>query len=245
MSRSNPSQNLRSPASCRWEWKGGEGDLQWYDKDAQENVEEKLPFTFLLLDRTACVTGYSEPKGSGMYSNEVRDTKTQPLIVKWQRSGMGTVAEGLWDDIKEKVKGNSGKFALNLWVAYKTKEGFGVGVVKVSGCALGPWIEFEKKAGKAIYEKAIMVSRGEQEGKAIKYFPPVFGLKDVKDETNAAAQRLDVELQEYLSVYFARPTKARVEAAAAHAEESQGEPEGAPADAEPEADPAVDEDVPF
>lgn len=244
MSRSNPQANIQNPAACRWEWKGGEGVLQWYDKEKQGNVTEKLPFTCLLLDRTAAVTGYSEPKGSGMYSNEVRDTKTQPLVVRWQKKGMGLVAEGLWQDIKEKVKGNSGKFALNLWVAFKDADGFKIGVIKASGCALGPWIEFEQKAGKAIYEKAFTVSRGEQEGKAIKFYPPIFGLKDVKEETNAAAKVLDAELQEYLTAYFARPTAARAEVSAQQAEEQQAEPDGQPGDQEPES-PIADEDVPF
>ena len=79
MSRSNPYQNTPSPAACRWEWKGGEGILQWYSKETKENITEKLPMTFLMLDRTASVTGYSEPRESGMYSNEVKDTLTQPL----------------------------------------------------------------------------------------------------------------------------------------------------------------------
>ena len=244
MSRSNPYQNTPSPAICRWEWKGGEGILQWYDKEAKENITEKLPFVFLMLDRTASVTGYSEPRESGMYSNEVKDTLTQPLIVKWQKKGLGTLAEGLWQDIKDKVKANSGKYAINCWVAFRDDGMLKIGVVKMSGCALGPWIEFEQEVGADLYKKAVVMTAGEQEGKAIKYHPPVFALKDAKPETDAEAKALDAELQKYFESYFSRPTAARTEAPA---HEPEGEPSGEPGNAEPgEPEPTSEgDDVPF
>lgn len=239
MSRSAPYTHTPSPSCCRWNWKGGTGQLQWYDKNAKEDVIEHLPFSFLVLDRTATVVGYSKPKNTGMWSNEVKDTLSQPLVVRWQNRAMGKVAEGLWTDIKDRVKANSGKFCVNVWAAFRDPgdQLLKIGVIQMSGCALGPWIEFENTAGVDLYKQAVTINAGVETGDAIKFIPPVFALKPTKPETDAEALALDKKLQEWFTSYFAKPTTARDGA------QEQHEAEPPPTDEQPS--PEEEDRVPF
>ena len=82
MSRSNPSVNAPNPAARWYEWNGETGTVRYYDKEAKKNIDVPLPFTFLLLDELACVKGWHDPSQSGIYSNEVRDTTKDKLLVK-------------------------------------------------------------------------------------------------------------------------------------------------------------------
>ena len=215
MPRTAPHNNTPNPAVCRWKWKGKEGQLLWYDKAAKEEIEEQLPFVCLLLTRTASVTGYSRPRKSGMYSNDVQDTLAQPFVVRWQSKGLGTVAEGLWQDIKDKVKANGGKFAVNLYVAFRDPADkiLKIGCVQASGCALGPWIEFENTFNDDLYTKAIVITPGSKDVSGdVEFVPPAFALKDTKKETDDEAGVLQKQVNEWLDAYFARPTTTRPDA---------------------------------
>lgn len=264
MSLSRPSNRTPNPATRHFEWKGKDGHLQYYDKEAKENVIVKLPFKFLLLDRLATVTGYNKKLKSGIYSNEVRDTRSDPFIVKVFSGGIA--AEGVWAEIKDKVTSRAmgGCFASNCYIAFRDGKELALGALKLSGCALGPWFEFEKlhrktvanpfaPDGKRIEElhaKAIVINKGKpnEEGE-IAFVPPLFSLVDKTAETHAAAMKLDDELQEYLDGYFARTHVARVEtdpAEAAQLDTPEDEPQTAPAEdaGEPEWEIPSD-DVPF
>ena len=77
MSRSNPNTGSSNP-STRWhEWAGDKGILKYYDKAQAATVEVPLPFTFILLDETATVKGWHDASESGIYANEVRDTRQE------------------------------------------------------------------------------------------------------------------------------------------------------------------------
>jgi hypothetical protein len=63
------------------------------------------------------------------------------------------------------------------------------------------------KANRAeLMKKAIVMEKDERVclNGATQFYCPKFKLKDVSDETNAKANELDKELQEYLTAYFAR-----------------------------------------
>jgi hypothetical protein len=218
MSRSNPSSNEPNPAQRRFEWKGKDGHLQYYDKSKTENVIVKLPFTCILLDRTACVRGFNKKMSRGIFSNEVRDTRTDSLVVKIFDGGI--VAEGLWSEIKDKVTSRSvgGVFAINCYVAFKDGDQFKIGAIQMSGCALGPWFEFEKEHRKMVddpsnpkvktqemYARAIQIDQGELNSDGeIEFVPPVFSLTGIKPSTNEIAVEFDRQLQEYFKGYFSR-----------------------------------------
>lgn len=247
MSRSNPNANNLSPnPSTRWfEWRGSDGHFRWYDKDEEKNIVVKAPFRFILLDRTATVRGYNKKAKTGLYSNEVRDTRSERLSVKFFTGGK--VAEGFWQDIKDTVTAKSGKFATNAYIAYKDGKELKIGCIQFSGCSLGPWFEFEKEHRKTLFEKAISVKTfTEEENGGIEFKAPVFELVEVDEKTNKEAIALDAQLQAYFSEYFKRNLNERPHPAEGSQASAPDDQQGDPSDPDPQDDPPVDDnDVPF
>ena len=240
MSRSKPSNNEPHPCERWFEWRGSEGILRWYDKEAKENVPVKLPFKCVLLDRTATVRGYNQQHGQ-LYANEVRDTRSDPFIVKFF-SGGNPIASGLWSDIKDRVVVQKGSFALNCYVAFKDGESLRLGALALTGCSLGPWFEFEKMNRKHLYDKAVVVRAGERTTTgSIKFTPPSFELADLSEASNTQATQLDKGiLQPYFDGYFSRTTTERAVSRDHDADDEQPPPD------EPRPDDIIDDDdIPF
>jgi len=198
MSRSNPTNELQNPAKRFFEWAGSTGQIKFYDKSKQENIFIEPPFPFIVLDQLNTITGYSDELQSGIWSNEVRDLRVQPLTIKTKN---GVYAKGTYD----MLKGLSGsRFTKSIYIAYydENKE-LVIGNIQASGSCLSAWIEFTK--GKNVYEGAIAITKAISAKKgATKYFVPVFDSKPLSPETDEKAMALDKELQEYLEQYFAQ-----------------------------------------
>lgn len=249
MSRSNPTVDNPNPSSRWFEWNGEDGIVRWYDKQAKKNVPVKLPFTFILLDRLGTIKGFHEKSKSGIYSNEVRDTRAEPLVVKSFEGG--PIASGIYADIKDRVHTAGGAFTVNCYIAYKgdDKE-LRIGAIQFKGAALGEWFEFEKKNRKDIYTKAVKITGFEEDKKGkIVFRTPVFELTDVADETNGQAVALDKVVQEYLDGYFKRTRVDQAKPADRQTRGAEAPQPDAPADEAPpgEAPTEVieDQDVPF
>lgn len=241
MSRSNPHENGAPNPAARWfEWNGEQGTVRYYDKDKKENVDVGSDFKFMLLDELGSVRGWHDPSESGIYSNEVRDTRQDVLIVKSFKGG--TLAEGLYKDIKDRVNTVGGQFVANCYIAFKDGEALKIGSLRFKGAALGTWMEFRKANRSALYKKAVRI-QGFTEGKKgrITFRMPVLMTVDITDDTNAKATALDVELQEFLSGYLRRNTRDKVAHPPAATEEthSQEPPEY------PEPPAITDDDIPF
>lgn len=246
MSRST--QKLITPhPSNRWfEWKGGDNfGIEYYDKEKKERIAVSLPFTFLLLEETGGVTGYSDKQKKSVRSNEIM--QGGELIVKYHTGEV--IAKGHWADIKEKVtsKNVGGKFCTNAYIAYKDGGDLQIGVLRLSGCALGPWFDFTKKNretvispfdGKTeiskIYSGAIVMKAGAKDKTgSVEFTPPAFSLVQCSQESNLAALALSSKVDKFLSEYFKR---APVESSAQHEEEQEPEPERDELATEPEPD---------
>lgn len=226
MSRSNPQANAPNPAARWFEWNGETGVVRYYDKEAKKNIDVALPFTFLLLDELATVRGWHDASQSGIYSNEVRDTTKDVLVVKTFKSGV--LAEGYYKAIKDRVNTQGGQFVANCYVAVKLNGALGLCSVRFKGAALGAWMEFRKANRGTLYERAVrIVSFKEGKKGRITFRVPTFELKDVSDETNGQAVALDKTLQAYLDGYLQRKTRDQAEAEPAngHVEELHEEPQ--------------------
>lgn len=206
MSRSNPHVNAPNPAVRWFEWNGENGCIRYYDKTAAKNVDVSLPFTFMLLDELGSVRGWHDASESGIYSNEVRDTSKDTLIVKSFKGG--TLAEGLYKSIKDRVNTAGGRFVANCYVAVKLETGLSICSLRFKGSALGAWMEFRKAHRSDLYESAVRIT-GYTEGKKgrIVFRVPTFELKDVSEESNRAALALDTILQTWLDGYLQRKTR--------------------------------------
>ena len=219
MSRSKPSDNTPNP-SQRWhEWDGSNGLVRYYDKDAVnlkdktkkgENVACKLPFTFLLLDETSTVKGWHDASDSGIYANEVRDTRDGVLLVKAFKGGV--LAEGFYSQIRDRVAAHGGCFTLNLYIGFKDAAGaLQIGALQLKGASLNSWVEFRKANREAVYKKAVQIT-GFVQGKKgnISFRTPTFAIKDVSEATATEAFTLDTVLQAYLKGYFSRVVSDKV-----------------------------------
>lgn len=213
MSRSNPTENGIANPSTRWfEWNGEHGAIRYYDKDAKKNIDVPLPFTFLLLDQLGSVRGWHDASESGIYSNEVKDTRQEVMIVKAFKGGV--LAEGVYSEIKDRVNTLGGSFNANCYLAYKDAGGdLEIGCLRLKGAALGAWMEFTKANRSALQDKAIQI-HAYTEGKKgrIVFRVPVFKAIDVSVETNQIAVGLDVQLQAFLKSYLKRTKRDQVDA---------------------------------
>ncbi len=201
MSRSNPQANSPNPATRWFEWNGEHGTVRYYDKESKKNVDLPAGFTFLLLDELASVRGWHDLSESGIYSNEVRDTTKDVLVVKSFKGG--TLAEGLYKAIKDRVNTQGGQYVANCYIAFKNGgNDLAIGSLRFKGSGLGAWMEFRKAHRGDLYDKAVMVT-GYTEGKKgrIVFRMPTFELKDVSGDTNVQAVALDKTLQKWMEGY--------------------------------------------
>jgi len=204
MSLSNPTANDPNPATRWFEWNGGKGVVRYYDKAAKENVTIDEPFTFVLLDELSSIGGWHEPSKSGIFSNAIYDTTQDALVVKAFKGG--TLAEGLYRSIKDRVVAAGGYFTAVKYIAYKGDDGeFQIGAIKLKGSGLGAWMDFSK--GKKLYEMAIRIDGStEKTTGGVLFHTPNFVEAPLAEDTKEIAVALDVELQAYLEGYLARTT---------------------------------------
>lgn len=188
------------------EWSGADGVLGYYDKEAKQDMVIGDNFKFLLLDSLSTITGYHKPSNSGIVSNEVRDTRKDEMHVRAFKGG--PIAQGHYQDIKDRVKAAGGKFTTSLYVGYMDTKGLAIGCIQLTGAALSAWMDFSKEHRAQLDSHGVQIN-GVVEGQngSIKYKVPKFGLMSIKPETNQAAIDLDAKLQEYLNGYLSR-TKA-------------------------------------
>lgn len=213
MSLSNPHENGSPNPSTRWfEWNGENGTIGYYDKEAKKTIDVPMPFAFILLDELGSVRGWHDASSSGIYSNEVKDTRQDTLVVKAFKGG--TLAEGLYRDIKDRVNSLGGAFNCNCYLAFKNGGGdLHIGALRFKGAALGAWMEFRKENRRDFYTKAVKID-GFTEGKKgrITFRMPKFSMVDISPQSIAVAVELDKTLQDFFAGYLSRNKQDQTEA---------------------------------
>lgn len=203
MSRSNPTDTTQNP-STRWiSWNGEHGHFEYYNKEKKETVIIGDKLQFLLLDTMYSVRGWHKPSDSGIYSNEVRDTRSEPMVVKSFKGGI--LAEGLYSEIKDVVTNKGGKFTSNLYIGYKDGTELKLGSLTLSGAPLSVWMEFSKNHRNELNTHAVQFSGYEEKvnGRVTYRIPAKLVLMTVTDAANDAAVALDRDvLQPYLNAYL-------------------------------------------
>lgn len=187
-----------NPAKFRLEVKSGE--VRYYDKELQENVNIPVPFEFIVLDQLAAVGGWSDSDNSGYWSNEVKFVGKDELTV---RTSKGVKDSGIWREIKSNSALAGAKYNTVIYLAHKSDNGLTISKMSLSGAALNAWIEFTQ--ANRINNVKVVLS-GFEEGKkgAVKYMIPVFEAVKMEDGEKEEAVELDRELQDYFKNYFNR-----------------------------------------
>lgn len=200
MSKSNPTDTLTNPAKLFIEWSGEEGKFNYFDKDKKEKVFLDMPVRFIPLDVLSTVKGYDEGAKKGYWSNEVRNTKEDVMVL---RSKDGIEYTGIYENLKEKFSSKGVNYVQSVYAAFKIGKELSIVNFQLKGSALSPFIEFCK--GKKISEIGVEVKSSTPKKKgAVKYFEPIYEVMGVSEATNKQAIDLDIELQEYLSAYLSK-----------------------------------------
>lgn len=200
MSRSQPS--LQNPAHRFFEYKAGEGSLQYYDKEKAERVTVPLPLEFLVLDQLNTITGYSRPDKASYYSNEVRNSAKEEFVIKLKGAHVVTTMYKNEHGVVQVPK--AAKYTKSIYIAFQEGGEWVIGNIKFAGSAMTAWIEFNQKH-KVEQGKVIMTKGAKVEGEQGDYFPPAFEYTEAKPEEDSIAITLDKALQIYLSQYLASP----------------------------------------
>ena len=203
MSRSNPVETKRNPAARWYQWSAKNGNVSYYDKDKKQSVDVTLPFGFILLDELSTIKGWHDASDSGISSNEVRNMRLDPLVVKSFKGG--ELANGLYSDIKDRIAAIGGHYVTNLYIASKIDGQLKLASLQLGGAALSSWFEFRKASGQEIYKGAIQIN-GFKEGKkgAVSFKTPSFKMVPLSEESNELALELDRQLQAFLNEYLAQ-----------------------------------------
>lgn len=204
MSISNP--KIPNPAKKFIEFKGDKGIFRWYNKEAEENVNLKLPVRFIVLDQLNTIVGYNESAECGIFSNEVHSLTEEVLSVRLFKGG--TLAKGIYENISDKIKANGGRFCKVVYAALGTDSGLELVAFKFFGAAFAAWLEFTK--GKDLTSCAVQIENEFTEGKkgATKYKIPVFKSLSATPEKLQQAIEMDRDLQEYFKVYKSQQREA-------------------------------------
>jgi hypothetical protein len=151
----------------------------------------------------SCIKGWHDSSSSGIYSNEVKSTGSEPLTVRAFKGG--TIAEGLYKDIKLKVNGLGGDYHASLYF-YLNGE---VVNLAIKGAALMSWSDFAKENRKSFLGNYIEVTGALDAKKgSVKYSTPVMVSGGVIDKSVSEGAE---DAYDTLQKYFAsRKTTASV-----------------------------------
>lgn len=205
MSLSSPT--LQNPSEHYFEWKGGDGHIEFYDKEKQQRItvpfSKAKPFEFIVLDQLNGITGWSDQDNSGIWSNETRSTRDEFTVRT--RKGVKYVGPYKNEQGLSQVAGFGAKYVKIVYIAHKNSAGnYIMGRIGLTGAALNAWIDFTK-AHSVTSGKVQVTGKQEEKKGATTFQVPVFESVKWTDDEYAEAVVLDKLLQNYLSQYLTAP----------------------------------------
>ena len=201
-------QPQSNPATKFIEWKSNDKCFNYYDKDAQKNVEIPLPFKFLVLDELHCIKGWNDASSSNIYSNEVKFISKEVMTVKPFKGN--EIAKGYYKDIKEKVVAAGGHYTKSIYVML---EDGSLANISLKGSGVQKWGDFTQKTRNRLADEWVIVASAEDGKKgAVKFSTPSFSFANSisDEEANMADEAFNI-LESYLKTYLAKAEPAIVE----------------------------------
>jgi len=183
---------VKNPATKYLEWKSNKGVFSFYNKEAGENQELKLPLKFVHLTDKHTVKGFNEKNNCGVYANEVGLINEEPLNVRLSKGDFSL--KGLYKEIKGKILELGGKYAKSVYVLLDGE----IVNIQLQGAALASWSDFAKDERKKFGNNFIVIEGFEAKKKgSVKYNTPTFVIgEEVDGETaitaDAAFDNLDI-----------------------------------------------------
>lgn len=187
----NQTEGSSNPASKFLEWKSNDKSFAYYDKSLKEKIQVSIPFKFQFLEHFHTIKGWNDASESGVYSNEVKFISKEPLKVKAFKGG--EIAEGLYSDIRSKIRDAGGKYYRSVYVVSSEGE---IINLQFKGAVVSAYSDFMNEHEGKIESAWVEVNSAEDKKKgATKYSVPVFTIGSLftKDELNTANEKyLDV-----------------------------------------------------
>jgi hypothetical protein len=221
MSISNP--KIENPCKKFIDFKGDKGQLFYYDKEKEQQIEILLPIYFVVLDELSTVSGYNKKNDCGIYSNEVHSTVNEILRVKTFKGGESII--GLYNDIKDSVKALGGKYTKSVYALLINKDKSTELInFKFRGASFSAWLDKKINSTNAVIGIVDLVQ--EKNGNTT-YMVPVFQGFKLEPNVLQSAIETDKILQAYIKEYKSLiPEKEIAKAEAVETIEANGEWQG-------------------
>ena len=194
-------QPQTNPATKFIEWKSNDKCFNYYDKEAQKNVEIPLPFKFLVLDELHTIKGWNDASSSNIYSNEVKFISKEVMTVKPFKGN--EIAKGYYKDIKDKVVAAGGHYTKSIYVML---EDGSLANISLKGSGVQKWGDFTQKTRNRLADEWVTVAKTEDGKKgAVKFSTPSFSFANSisDEEANMADEAFNI-LESYLKTYLAK-----------------------------------------
>ena len=188
-----------NPTSKYLDWKSNDKSFSYYDKEAGENVKVDLPLKFVFLQHYHTVKGWNDASQSGIYSNEVYYIGSEPMTVRAFKGG--TIAEGIYKDIKQDITNAGGKYHRSVYVMLEDGT---IANLSLKGAVVREWSDFIEANKNLVDNRWIEVKSAKDQKKgSIKYSTPEFTLgANLSSKDSAQADSVASELKTYLDAYF-------------------------------------------
>lgn len=187
-------ENIQNPVEYRVTWSGSKGLWVVYDTESKEKYE-MAEISFIPLEVLNTVKGWDGKTETGIYSNEIKNTKTQEFNV---RSGNGTICQGLWNDIKFEVKAKGGKWANVAYALLVGKKENKLATITFVGSSVGVWIDAKGRKGAHMYKcgknaEVFKTPKGDE------YYKPTIEMQPITADQKQEA----IEAYQPLAEFFA------------------------------------------
>jgi len=194
-------QPMSNPAKTFLEWKSKTKSFSYWNKEQEKEIEQTLPFKFLLLDELHTVGGWHDSSQSRIHSNEVKFIGKQELIVKAFKGG--TLVKGVYSEIKDKAKNCGGHYLKSIYIMLSDGS---LSNIKLKGSAVKEWGDFTQANRSKLSSNWIEIN-GAKDGKkgAVSFSTPEFTVGSVlsSDEESIADKCFD-GLESFLKAYLVK-----------------------------------------
>jgi hypothetical protein len=204
-----PEQKSTNPTSKFLEWKSNNKSFSFYDKVNKQNVEVKLPLTFLVLEEYHTIKGFSDSDQTGIYANEILQISAEEFEVKTFKGRV--IAKGVYSDIKGAVNAAGGNYHKSIYAV--TKEGDLINI-SFKGAAVSKYSQFtEKGAWKRLTNEWVTIEDAEDHKKGmVAYSTPNFKFNtSLSDYEFKIVEAKANELESYMDGYLAKDEPTKVE----------------------------------
>lgn len=196
----NQTEGTSNPATKFLQWKSNDKCFAYYDKNKGENVLINLPFKFQFLEHFHTVKGWNDASESGIYSNEVKFISKEELKVKSFKGG--DIAEGLYSEIRGKIRDAGGKYFRSVYVINEEGE---IINLQFKGAVVSAYSDFMNEHENKVEGNWIVINEAEDKKKgATKYSVPIFEIG--KAFTKSEMQLADDKYKDIVN-YFDKYTK--------------------------------------